>query len=346
MKKGLLLIHVLMMVLLMGCHSSSDYILVDDYNYSPNSAVMQTMYPDSIVVLSKEKSTYYLRLYKIIDEQFIYQNKVELPKINEKFQIESYQICEGYISYVTINSNGFQRNFRSVKRISFGGTHYALEETYGQFESYIQPNCFGQNNPCFFNRHGDFSGSPYDDYVIQDQYVTSQSLIYNNRFYTEHWATMGNNENSVFYILATYLSGLYLIKIQMVHKQIIYEVTNLDFGVQSAVFLDRKDSIFFVKMNQEYMLLNADLEVYGQGTLSGIFNNHRDYLTSNLNVIETDTNYYIFDNINLVETVIKIPETNYLHYYIVRQESSYDFITYTYKNNELKLNHHIFLKNT
>jgi hypothetical protein len=334
------------MVLLMGCHSNPDYVLIIDDNYSVNSELMHILYPNNTVVLSKEKNKYYLRLYKVIDEQFIYQNKVELPKINEKFQIESYQICKGYISYVTINSNGFQRNFRSVKRISFGGTYYALEETYGQFESYIQPNCFGLNNPCFFNRHGDFSGSPYDDYVIQDQYVTSQSLIYNDRFNTDNWATIGNNENSVFYILATYLSGLYLIKIQMVHTQIIYEVTNLDFGVQSAVFFDRKDSIFVVKMNQEYQLLNADLEVYGHGTLSGIFNNHRDYLTSNLNVIETDTNYYIFDNRNLVETVIKTPETNYLHYYIVRQESSYDFITYTFKNNELKLNHHIFLKNT
>lgn len=313
MKKGFLLIHYLLMIMLVGCQKSVSYVLIPDSYAAQISlynidgivhTIMLAKQGDNLIIVSMRENDFVFEVY----ETYV------LPKFDDPVKIAHYYFDDNGFPYVFLKTDDTIQEMKVTKRIGWLGSYYGMEKTYPMVGTIsLKPMCFGEDNPCPLSLDlSAFVEGPYKDFIIQDVIKVQVYAQKHQRYDKDAWISIGDY-NYVYHILAIHDGILHEIKVYLNNGEVIYATTEIDENVLSAKYINDTRTLISIHVNNTYDVYYWDFSKALTGIYDGDFEQFHELGIFSL--LQTSSKFHLFNDMHLVKTFEKANDLNILRIY-------------------------------
>lgn len=324
MKKGFLLIHFLLMIMLVGCQKSVSYVLIPDsyadqislYNIDGIvHTIMLAKQGDNLIIVSMRENDFVFEVY----ETYV------LPKFDDPVKIAHYYFDDNGFPYVFLKTDDTIQEMKVTKRIGWLGSYYGMEKTYPMVGTIsLKPMCFGEDNPCPLSLDlSAFVEGPYKDFIIQDVIKVQVYAQKHQRYDKDAWISIGDY-NYIYHILAIHDGILHEIKVYLNNGEVIYEASEIDNEVTSAEYINIARTFISIHQNNTYDVYYWNYTKAVSGTYEGVFKQFHQM--DRFGLLETSSNFHLFNDMHLVKTFIKEKDVHWITIYYNDDAKSIGYI--------------------
>ncbi len=326
MKKWFLLILLLFMFLMVGCHKNDTLSLIPNSFYEEQQfiAIDDTIHT---VMLAKAEDRMVLLALKLVDDTFKVYRTYELPNVPDDIKIDSFSYdCQNQLQVYFMIDDKIEK-YDATRRVGITGHYYIMEKYNGfndGFNAIVVDACFGQNNPCPFDYlRSRFISGPYTNYAIFDVHAIhsqKQSMVRQTEM---NWYVI-NSEETIYRVLAIHNQTLYQIMVQFEDGEVKYTETLVAESVVYGKQVNSSKTIILLYNDGTYQFLYWDLTKSSLYEIDGTYLNHYTY-ESNY-IIETSSHFYIFNEMLIQHLIERTMDVQILSIYLSNDTFGYYYI--------------------